>query len=229
MCRFMMISSPVPADKSPILEEFARKSQNSRPYDGDWQGDGWGISWLSGTNNGDSRNWQSYSSLRPIWEESGRFDQFPPSEIYLVHARSASFPEHKGVSAYNQPFVNRPFSFVFNGLVRGMRSPKPLPGDIGSQKIWGLLQEYLEIMDPPEALRTLQEIVIRSAREVQALNIGLSDGKNLFGLCLYSRYPEYYSLHVCRRPGLEIISSEPLDGYDFEPVSSGEIINIQTR
>lgn len=222
----MMVRSFTPADPVPLLHEFTMKSQNSRSCDGDWQGDGWGISWVTGTNNGGGPNWHLYTSIQPIWEEKRRFEEFPPSKICLVHARSASFPEHKGVAAYNQPFVQMSFSFVFNGLVRGIRSPKPLPGNIGSQKIWALLQEYLETMEPQEALHNLRETVIRSARDVQALNIGLSDGKNLFGLCQYSRYPEYYTLHVCSRHGLEIISSEPLDGYDFRPAASGEIINF---
>jgi len=222
MCRFLMIRASGPVRPGPFLDDFARAARAGRSYDGDWQGDGWGISWLTPAVNGDGPHWKTFRSLRPVWEEAELFREFPHSRVFLAHARSSSFPEHKGAAAFNQPYVDGRFAFVFNGLVRGMRLSRPVPGDIGSQKIWALLRGYLATMDPAEALRALRKTVIREARDVQALNVGLSDGESLFALCQFSRHPDYYTLHVHSADGLEIICSEPLGGFAFRPAELGE-------
>ena len=221
MCRFLLIKSRKSVKPAKFLAKFAEMAESSKAHDGDWQGDGWGISWLS-----QSREWQMRKSIRPIWKEENSFHQIPESCWFLIHARSSTFSRHKGVLDYNQPFFNESFAFVFNGLIKGVSLPLPTEGRIGSQKIWTILSKLLEDLSPPQALSKLVDLINKHSKVVQALNIGLCDKKNIYAYCQYSSNPEYYNLSVLNTPSLKMISSTPLDGYDFSPAATDEIIHI---
>ena len=204
MCRILVARFSQVTDPHPALEAFANMSQASKSLDGDWQGDGWGVAWLDETNQ-----WQYYRSLSPIWEDRSAFGQVPPTRSLVTHARSASFPHQKGVLEYNQPYVTGPYAFVFNGLIRGVNLP-PIPGQIGAQKIWHLLQQELVLHDPDTALRHLADYLQTHCKEIAALNIGLATPTGIYGLNEFSRHPEYYTLHHWQSDQGEFICSEPL-------------------
>ena len=152
MCRFLLCKSKQPINPKKILCSFAKMAEKSKAYDGDWQGDGWGFSWL------EDNKWQEYRALKPVWEEQEKFSKFPESYIFSIHARSASFPQHKNNIEYNQPYINESYSYVFNGLLKGVTLS--LPGDIGAQKIWLLLNYYLKNANLTQALYKTTEILI---------------------------------------------------------------------
>jgi len=213
MCRFLMVKSPSPIPVGPILERFAGMAERSRAPDGDRQADGWGAGWL------DQRgNWRIRKSIRPVWEDSGAFRGIPESRVFLIHARSASFPRHKEVIAYNQPFVDDAFAFVFNGFLRGVSFPFPVKGDIGAQKIWTLLSSLMATAGPETCLARLMELLDRNTRLIQALNIGICDKNHLFASCRYIGDEPYYQLHYHKAPALSMICSEPLAGFRFSPM-----------
>lgn len=218
MCRFLLFKSQIPQNPQKIIRAFSDMAKKSKAFDGDWQGDGWGTSWLN--NN----NWKSYKSVKPIWEDSARGTLLFSSRIFLIHARSASFPQHKNNKEYNQPFINAKEAFVFNGLIKGVSLH--LPGMIGSQKIWSLLQKKLLTMTTGKALKETLRIISKNSKTVQALNMGLADNKNIYALCHYSAHEDYYSLHVSQTEASTIISSEPIDGYRFNRLSKGEVIKF---
>ena len=87
--------------------------------------------------------WQVQHSLAPIWTETDAVQHLPLTRHLLVHARSASFAHHKGNIAYSQPYVCGPYAFVFNGFLKGVRLPRRVPGAIGAEKIWSLVQAQL--------------------------------------------------------------------------------------
>lgn len=179
-------------------------AHESKAPDGDWQGDGWGTAWLDHQNK-----WQVKKSLMPIWEETGTFDTLPPASLILAHARSSSFLHHKGIIEFNQPYISEKYAFVFNGLLRGV-SLSNVPGKIGAEKIWYLLQQELENSDPPQALEKTRKILKHHSKEIVALNIGLATKKNIYSLNYFSQRPEYYSLHRWHDEGSDIICSEQL-------------------
>ena len=183
-------------------------AERSTSYDGDRQGDGWGIAWLDPEDR-----WQRYTSLSPVWEEGRRFPDFPDSTVFAIHARSASFPHQKGVLEFNQPYVDEDHAFVFNGLLRGVSLTAP--GGIGAQKVWSLLKNQLQHMPAAAALRKTREILTNNSREIRALNIGLAGRHGIDTLCSYMCHPEYYRLHRAETNELSIICSEPLPGYGF--------------
>lgn len=218
MCRFLLFKSPNPQNPQKIIKAFSQMAQKSKAFDGDWQGDGWGISWLDGND------WQSYKSVKPIWEDSVRDTLLFSSKIFLIHARSASFSQHKNNIEYNQPFINSDDTFVFNGLIKGVSLH--LPGIVGSQKIWSLVQKKLLTMTPEKALKETLRIITKNSKTVQALNMGIADKSNIYALCYYSNHKDYYSLYFSKTADISIISSEPIDGYDFVPLSKGDVVTL---
>lgn len=219
MCRFLLYKSNRLTKPEKILRLFANMAKNSQALDGDWQGDGWGISWLDNKNC-----WQTTKSQNPIWNDMNKFSSIPVNKLFVIHARSASFPQHKDNVNYNQPYVNNNYVFVFNGLLKGVRIKSDKNSEIGAQKIWSLLQNILKTHPPLVALNKLKQILLNNSEKIQALNIGLSDKKNLYSLCYFSSNPDYYQLHYFSKNNTNIICSESLKDYSFNDLQSSEII-----
>ncbi|MGB8952248.1 MAG: class II glutamine amidotransferase [Candidatus Aminicenantales bacterium] len=219
MCRFLMVKSQVPVFPEEILFKFAEMAERSKAPDGDWQGDGWGVSWLDREGN-----WQELKSISPMWEEMDVFSKIPESRLFLAHARSASFPQHKKILAYNQPFVQEPFVFVFNGLLKEVSFSYSVPGKIGAQKIWNILLHLLKKHNPREGLEQLSRVLRNNARRILALNLGLCDKTNFYVYGQYAENPGYYHLQFFDTASLKMVCSEPLEGYEFRPVPLAETL-----
>lgn len=204
MCRFLLVKSKIPIKPSALLMQFSKMAKTSKALDGDWQSDGWGIAWIDSDNK-----WQLKKSLLPVWKDTRSFSKFPKTSVFVVHARSASFPNHKGVIEFNQPYITGSYAFVFNGLLKGVSLPK-VPGKIGAEKIWYLLERELRKNSVVEALKKTKALLLKNSKEIIALNIGLASNKKLYTLNYFTKYPKYYSLHHHQKNGLEIICSEPL-------------------
>lgn len=216
-----MVKSAAPLRPAGILSRFAAMAEKSRSTDGDRQSDGWGLGRLD-----DQGVWRGSWSLRPVWEDDAVFSDIPASRLFLVHARSASFPGQKGKLAYNQPFLGGREAFVFNGLLRGVSLDRPVAGEIGSQKIWSLFGSLPPEGETRDRLSALVRILERSSREIAALNLGLADGE---GFSVYGRSAktgEYYRLWAAESSGLRVVCSEPLAGYDFHPIPVDTVLRF---
>ncbi len=221
MCRFLVINSAGPLEPRRFLESFADLAERSPAPDGDPQADGWGISWLDAEDG-----WRARKFPEPIWEAAALFGEFPESRCFCLHARSASAPGLKNDVDFNQPFIDGRYAFVFNGFLEGMSLPYPVPGRIGSQKIWALLRDRLAGSGGSESLTELRDLLNRHSRRIQALNIGLSDGEYLYGLCQYADHEDYYRCHVHADPELKMICSGPLPGFDFRPAPVDRVFTL---
>ena len=217
MCRFLLSKSTEKQETTQLLESFANMAQKSKAYDGDWQGDGWGASWW---NEG---KWEQYVSLKPVWEDRTIFSFIPSTNLLVLHARSASFSKDKESIGYNQPFVKGKYAFVFNGLLKGVSIPYSLEGSIGSQKIWSLVQKYLVNDSPKIALEKTVRELNKHTRSIQALNIGLSDGKNIYAYTQYAMHPEYYHLGHSTSKEMTLVVSEQIEGYGFETIKQSQV------
>jgi len=221
MCRFLIAKFESPTNSGKILKEFSLMAKNSQAFDGDWQGDGWGVSWID-----EIGSWQTRKSLLPIWEGEKLFASFPKTSFLAVHARSASFPDQKDIIEYNQPFVEEPYLFVFNGLLKKV-ALSSLPGRIGSQKIWFLLKKLLKRLEPKEALLKIKTVLLENTENIQALNIGLCDKGKIYSLCYFSKYPDYYQLRHFQNSDVKIVCAGELRGYgEFKPLIVNEVSEL---
>ena len=221
MCRFLMIKSRRPFQAADILRKFAAMAEQSRAPDGDRQVDGWGVGWLD-----QGGQWQARKSLKPVWQEAEALAEFPASRLFLVHARSASFPYQRDVLEYNQPYFNETYGFVFNGLLEGVAFPFPVGGRIGSQKIWNLLSAGLGRSSPKKCLMELAADLEGCSRRVQALNIGLGGQDRLYAYCQYEGDGGYYQLQYLDFPDFQMVCSDSLAGFNFQPVPRGQVLRL---
>lgn len=212
MCRFLVLASDELCDVQQIAVQFAQMCQGSTDPGGDWQGDGWGVAWWDGPGT-----WHVHRSLAPIWTETAVLHRLPPTCHLVVHARSASFAEHIGNVAYNQPYVHGPYAFAFNGLLKGVRFPRKIPGAIGAKKIWALVREQLQQGVPPQqALEAVYAALAQHSREIRACNMGLSDGT---GYWVWNGNPSgktYYQLYHARHGTLRMTCSAPLGTWAWQ-------------
>lgn len=214
MCRFLLLSSQAPIEVGEVVEQFARMCERSTCLDGDWQGDGWGVAWWE-----EDAGWSLHRSLAPIWTEANHGAQVPATRRLVIHARAASFPEHKGDLAFAQPYVHGPYAFVFNGLIEGVRPPRgmKIPGAIGAEKIWYLVRQRLEKGSAlRDALAWGYAFLERRSRRIQACNMGLSDGHRVVS---YNGNPSghtYYQLFQAQRQGVRLICSEPFGDWPWQ-------------
>ncbi|MHB8362371.1 MAG: class II glutamine amidotransferase [Patescibacteria group bacterium] len=204
MCRFILVHSKDKIKPQNLMNNFSDMAKKSKALDGDWQGDGCGIAWIN-----EEGNWSIRKSLLPIWEDRKLFNDIDLTHTFIAHARSASFMEHKGFIEFNEPYINKKFAFVFNGILKGV-SLHNIPGKIGAQKIWYLLEKELEQNDPNKALEIIKELLLKNSKEIVALNMGLATEENIYSLCYFSRNPEYYKLWNYKSKNLEVICSEEI-------------------
>jgi predicted glutamine amidotransferase len=242
MCRVLLVKSEKPKSPVNLLNQFADMCEKSRALNGDWQGDGWGISWFDERQQA----WQLKRSLRPIWEKGERrkFPSLPKVRVFSAHARSATFDHQLGDVSYNQPYLSedRSMSFVFNGHLKGVRLSKKVPGKSGAQKLWNLLQDDLQNQkidkavetDKSRSLENLKNKMIKNTRELLAMNIGLADHESISALCLYKpndKKPDYHKLWYLNSVSLKLICSEPLlcitsKDREFKKADNGEIVTL---
>jgi predicted glutamine amidotransferase len=221
MCRFLMMRSEAPLRPMGLLDKFAAMASRSRSPDGDRQADGWGVAWLD-----EQGGWNIRKSANPIWTETHDFADIPRCQVLAVHVRSSSFPEHKGIVEFNQPFLVDSYAFVFNGLLQGVSFPFPVEGRIGSQKIWSLLQRSINGDGPAAGIAALVRQLESRAREIQAFNLGLFQGRRLFVYCRQTEAGSYYRLQAHQTPSLTLICSEILTGLPWRSIPLNVVLEL---
>ena len=221
MCRFLLAKSDAVLDTGRILGDFAHMAQKSQTPDGDRQADGWGVAWRV------DGQWQEYKSLSPIWKERSALKKIPKCKYLAVHARSASFSGQKGNISYNQPYLNTHGCFVFNGSVAGVSFPRVIDGAIGAQKIHTLLLEAFGTHDPVEALSGVDADIELHSRRIVGLNIACIYNNELYALCDYTRFRDYFTVCYYYDKGLSIISSEPVGEFSYKTMRKKEVKRLQ--
>lgn len=165
-------------------------------------------------------------SLRPIWQDGEALDDIPAGRIFLLHARSASFPDQKEILEFNQPFVEGRRAFVFNGLLKGVAFPRPLEGRIGAQKIWSLLKPDAAAGPLDGVLETAVREIASHSREIAALNIGLVEDEKIAIYAHGADVLPYYHLWTAERDGRTVVCSEPLPNLPFRLLPAGAVITV---
>ncbi len=216
MCRFLIVKSKNKINPEELLKSFALACQKSVAPDGELQKDGYGIAWH------DDKTWQLKKSLAPVWEEQDLFKQIPETNLLVVHARSSGFANDKDNIDYNQPFIDGPLCFVFNGMIRKISLNLPLEGKIGSQKLFSLIKLQLKKHKVDAVLNEVNKLVLNKAEKIEGMNIGLIKGNRIHVLCQYLDNKSYFSLNYYQDKNLTIISSETFSPYSWMTMKKGE-------
>lgn len=220
MCRFLLAKSNQPLPVTKLLDDFTSMAQQSRTADGDLQADGYGVTWWH------AGAWHTHRSLKPIWQDPGSIPPLPSTHHLLLHARSASFPDQIGRLDFNQPFTHDNFAFVFNGQIQGVKLNRPIPGRIGAQKLFNLFLEHAATLPPDQALIKLHHLISTHSRQIVGFNLGLSDGQHLYAFSDYSQQPDYFTLHSVQTDNIDLICSQPLPGFDWQPIKKQTMIKL---
>lgn len=206
MCRVLLANRPERFNAGEVLSAFADMCELSRtPEDNDWQGDGWGVSWLN-----EDDNWQTLKSTMPIWEDKNRFDEVGLSKTFISHARSKSFEHNELNIDHNQPYTDNDLAYVFNGVMRGVALKAE--GEIGAQKVFNILKKYRKNRSLVEAMAKLRDQINIATKELVATNIIATDKKIASVLCNHwGKTSDYHSINYSLTESENIICSESLD------------------
>lgn len=217
MCRILMVRSNEKMSITTLLNDFAAMCKNSQ----EWQGDGWGVSWKL-----EDRSWKVEKSLKPIWEDKEKFDQIPQSNMFIVHARGASFPSQKGDIGFNQPYVDDDLCFVFNGELYGVSIKAE--GKIGAQKIFSLIKKYLDKDDPKKTLIMIQDLLINNSKGILGLNVGFVLDDNFYVSCYFGddNKKDYYTVRYFENKTQTIICSEKISNFPWKNIGKGEVVQL---
>ncbi len=224
MCRFLLVRSKEKIKPEEMLTRFATMCEKGQAPDGDWQGDGWGITVRIQNSELRIKNWDVYKSLKPIWKEINTFSKFPETNVFAVHARSAGFPQHRGNIEYNQPYISDDLCFVFNGMIKGVNIQRTLEGKIGAQKIFSLIRQEQKDKSIAEALRIVDKLILNNSKKILGMNIGIVRDDKFYILCEYDTNPAYFRIRYYQDDVISIVCSEPIGSYDWEMMRKGEVL-----
>jgi len=220
------VQSKTPFSIEEQLKPFAELSQNSREF----QGHGWGCSWLPIT--GDSLNsitehsnqtsnasfdgkWHHYRNINPIWETD--LSGFPETTLLLVHARSAFRDEGIAIEN-NMPFSDGDSVFIFNGELRGVKIKSE--GRIGAEKIYNYIHR-MDKGDKQAALAKSVSIIDKRTSYIRAMNILFSDGESSVVSSTYNENPDYFQMHRSLKNGMTCVCSKPFpDETDWQLIDN---------
>ncbi|UCE07416.1 MAG: class II glutamine amidotransferase [bacterium] len=196
MCRLLLIKSH---NEFPIvdhLRQFAHVAKHSREY----QGHGWGCAYLV------DDEWQIYKNIKPIWEDD--LEQFGKTTQLLAHARSAFRDEGIKVEN-NMPFQKDDFIFIFNGELHGVKIKEQ--GRIGAEKIFNFILRFHK-GDLFQAISKAIEIIKKRSQYVRAMNIILSDKKQVYISSAFNEDDDYFTMHSKKSGESLIACSDPYEG-----------------
>ena len=210
MCRLLAVRAIEPLSVEQLLRPFALMSRASREY----QGDGWGCAWWTGTS------WERYRSVSPIWADD--LTRFGAQRVFLAHARSAF--RNEGIEeANNMPFFAGDDAFVFNGELRGVRIAEE--GRIGAEKLFNLFRR----MGPsgPDEWSKATGVVASRTRYVRAMNFVYAKPDHFTAGSIFNEDPEYFTMHLRRDARAAMVCSEPLDDLDgWAPIPQGVALTL---
>lgn len=146
--------------------------------------------------------------------------------LLLAHARKAS-PEYRAVrgAVQAQPLVQDGLFLAHNGTIRDVAALGAGPGT-DSQRLLAWLVRAWSPRTADGLLVALRDLAGR-IRDFTAINLLLSEGIGLYALCLYTREPDYYTLHWREGNGVVVIASEPSDGEPgWNGLRNGDLLSV---
>ena len=147
--------------------------------------------------------------------------------VLLAHARKSS-PEYAKFRGglYAHPFFYDGVFLCHNGTVRDVERLGFAHGTDSQRLLFWLCREWKP--RTPERLEDCLRKLLQSISDFSALNLLLSDGKNLYALCAFRTHPEYFTLWFRKGEDLVAVASEPADAEGgWSPMENGELLAIR--
>lgn len=210
MCRLMFIKSREHFSIPEYLDKFADVCKKSKEY----QGHGWGLSFLKGNE------WIQYKNINPIWEDD--FSQFAETNRLIVHARSA-FRDKDIFIENNMPFYNDKYVFVFNGELNGVKINSE--GRIGAEKIFNFIYRF-DNGNIKEAVEKGVKIINNRTKYIRAMNFIIADKNRAILNTQFNEDENYFTMNLKRDENRLIICSDPLDNSKWESIPNNTIMEI---
>ena len=222
MCRFAVIKSSDLFSCKKYLKQFSLSAKNNPAPDGDEQKDGWGMAYLR--NN----HWEIFKSSYPIWEDKLDTCSFYQSNIFLFHARSATFKSQKDFLYLNQPYLQQDTAFVFNGLILRVKLRLNLYGEVGARKIFSLILKFeKKTGDIKAAIWKSFKLIEKNSQEVKAFNLALVRKGKIVGFNFFKEHPDYYQLWIGKKNGKVILASNKfINSFDWSKTPIGRVFEV---
>ncbi len=210
MCRLLFVKSETEFSIQEYLEKFALISKQSKEF----QGHGWGCSYLS------DNNWNHYKNILPVWEDD--LTRFGKTNLLIAHARSAFKDE--GISVENNmPFYDDRYVFVFNGELRGVKINSE--GRIGAEKIFNYIKRF-DKGNMHDAILKATGIINKKTSYIRAMNIIMCDKENTYAYSLFNEDPGYFTMYFKNDSAL-VISSMKFSGEDsWTPIENNTLTKL---
>lgn len=207
MCRLLLVKSESEFNIQEYLEKFALISKQSKEY----QGHGWGCSYLS------DNNWHHYKNILPVWEDD--LSKFGKTNLLIAHARSAFKDE--GISVENNmPFYDDRHVFIFNGELRGVKINSE--GRIGAEKIFNYIKRF-DKGNMHDAISRAAEIIKKKTNYIRAMNMIICDKKNAYVYSLFNEDTDYFTMYFRQDSALVISSMEFPDEGGWTPIQNNTL------
>ena len=227
MCRLLGIYGQVDFWQE-IALEFRKQADfgNIPPVGGTEPGhkDGWG---MAGSN-------KDRTAMVPIIRQLGsasdsvRYRQAVTSideapDVFLGHLRKAS--DNIPVTLANaHPFFHDGWAFIHNGTVYDAESlPRdaslvPISDESDTEYLFHYFLSAITKNPVDNSIgETLAQAVSSLTVDYTAVNSLLSNGEDLYVICAYKKWSDYYTLHYYPLPAGVIISSQPIESSRLDP------------
>jgi len=108
----------------------------------------------------------------------------------------------------------------------GVRSTVKVPGEIGSQKIFHLIEKYIPEKGIKGAINNVKVLLKSSSKKIDALNIGVCDKKSFYILCCQNGDKDYYGIRYFEDKERVMVCSEQISGFPFKIMKNNQILVI---
>jgi predicted glutamine amidotransferase len=196
MCRLFYLRAAAPVPVAPFLHKFAAICRESKEY----QGHGWGCSWI------EEGEWRHYHNILPVWQDDpGRI---PDTSVLVAHARSA-FRDQDIRVENNMPFTRDDTVFIFNGELHGVRIREE--GRIGAEKIFAFLHRFSK-NGWRAALEKGAPLIEQRSRHIRAMNIIIAQKEQAFFSSLFNEDADYFTMYRKYTNEMRLVCSDPFPG-----------------
>lgn len=225
MCRMAAFISTSPLkgfEVEDFMERVGEMASRGRSLDDRGMGhpDGWGTAAFM-----EGRLILYVRETFPLWRR--RFYARFRSDLMLVHARASSIGKvsFENTHPFSLTVGGRLWFLAHNGSVRGLKEKSAL-GKTDSEAMMIRLLHGIDEVTPQRLADRIREFRNEYWNDLSSMTFLLASGSELYAFKGAKERPDYFNLHV-KRGDPVVISSEPLDGGDWEELENWSLLVLR--